>query len=84
MVWKTIHRQENDDLLLQSSVFNLGYKERVRERKRELKKMQELLQPKQASEDKTSFRLHKQPNLWVLLVSTFISGQRKQTSCIPH
>ena len=62
MVWKTIHRQENDDLLLQSSVFqsrhqcsNLGYKERIRERKRELKKMQELLQPKQASEGQDFF-----------------------------
>ena len=34
---------------------NLGYKERVRERKRELKKMQELLQPKQASEGQDFF-----------------------------
>ena len=34
---------------------NLGYKERVRERKRELKKMQELLQPKQASEEQDFF-----------------------------
>lgn len=34
---------------------NLGYKERIRERKRELKKMQELLQPKQASEGQDFF-----------------------------
>ena len=34
---------------------NLGYKERVRERKLELKKMQELLQPKQASEGQDFF-----------------------------
>ena len=30
---------------------NLGYKERIRERKRQLKKIQELLEPKQAAED---------------------------------
>ena len=29
---------------------NLGYKERIRERKRQMRKMQELLQPKQAAE----------------------------------
>ena len=34
---------------------NLGYKERIRERKRELKKMQELLQPKQAAEGQDFF-----------------------------
>ena len=34
---------------------NLGYKERIRERKRELKKMQELLQPKQSSEGQDFF-----------------------------
>lgn len=34
---------------------NLGYKERIRERKRELKKIQELLQPKQASEGQDFF-----------------------------
>ena len=34
---------------------NLGYKERIRERKCELKKMQELLQPKQASEGQDFF-----------------------------
>ena len=34
---------------------NLGYKERIRERRRELKKMQELLQPKQASEGQDFF-----------------------------
>ena len=34
---------------------NLGYKERIRERKRELKKMQELLQPKQTSEGQDFF-----------------------------
>ena len=34
---------------------NLGYKECIRERKRELKKMQELLQPKQASEGQDFF-----------------------------
>ena len=34
---------------------NLGYKERVRERKRELKKMLELLQPKQASKGQDFF-----------------------------
>lgn len=34
---------------------DLGYKERIRERKRELKKMQELLQPKQASEGQDFF-----------------------------
>ena len=34
---------------------NLGYKERIRERKRKLKKMQELLQPKQASEGQDFF-----------------------------
>lgn len=34
---------------------NLGYKERIREHKRELKKMQELLQPKQASEGQDFF-----------------------------
>ena len=34
---------------------NLGYKERIRELKRELKKMQELLQPKQASEGQDFF-----------------------------
>lgn len=34
---------------------NLGYKERIRDRKRELKKMQELLQPKQASEGQDFF-----------------------------
>ena len=34
---------------------NLGYKERIRKRKRELKKMQELLQPKQASEGQDFF-----------------------------
>ena len=34
---------------------NLGYKERIRERKRELKKMQELLQPKQASDGQDFF-----------------------------
>ena len=28
---------------------NLGYKERIRERKRQLKKIQELLEPKQAA-----------------------------------
>lgn len=55
MVWKTIHRQENDDLLCSHQCSNLGYKERIRERKRELKKMQELLQPKQASEGQDFF-----------------------------
>ena len=38
-----------------SNCSNLGYKERIRERKRELKKMQELLQPKQASEGQDFF-----------------------------
>ena len=34
---------------------NLGYKERIRERKRQLKKMQELLEPKQAAEGQDFF-----------------------------
>ena len=34
---------------------NLGYKERIRERKRQMRKMQELLQPKQASEGQDFF-----------------------------
>ena len=34
---------------------NLGYKERIRERKRQMRKMQELLQPKQAAEGQDFF-----------------------------
>ena len=34
---------------------NLGYKERIRERKRQLKKIQELLEPKQAAEGQDFF-----------------------------
>ena len=33
---------------------NLGYKERIRERKRQLKRSQELLQPRQAAEGQDS------------------------------
>ena len=34
---------------------NLGYKERIRERKRQLKRSQELLQPRQAAEGQDFF-----------------------------
>ena len=34
---------------------NLGYKGRIRERKRQMRKMQELLQPKQAAEGQDFF-----------------------------
>ena len=45
----------NKEIEPQNKLEKYGYKERIRERKRELKKMQELLQPKQASEGQDFF-----------------------------
>lgn len=42
---------------------NLGYKERIRERKRQLKKTQELLQPRQAAEGQDYFTFAQAANL---------------------
>ncbi len=55
MVWKTIHRQENNDLLLQSSVLQSRLQRTHSRTQARIEKMQELLQPKQASEGQDFF-----------------------------
>ncbi len=42
MVRKTVHRTENNDLLLYPQCSKRGYKHRIKERKMELRHMQEM------------------------------------------
>ena len=62
---------------------NLGYKDRIRERKRQLKRSQELLQPRQAAEGQDFFSFAQAAKLMGGIQTSGFTHQRQEVAHPP-